>query len=251
MTRRTGRLTAVSALVASAVPERMVAALIRRVYPRVEPELARIAEFVPRGGTALDIGGWYGPWTRGLRTLAELVVTVEPNTRLARSVGAAYPDVRVIEAAVSDRTGTARLYLPDAGPAVGTSSLEHGGDRSVTVPLVTVDGLNLSDVRFMKIDVEGHELPVLRGAAETIRRDGPVLLVEVEERVQPVEPVVDLLAGWGYRGYVLPGDHWIPLAEFDLVAHQRAAIRRVRQSFVRRVLVPRPRYVNSVLFRRA
>ncbi len=236
---------------ASAVPDRMVAALIRRVYPRVEPELARIAEFVPRGGTALDIGGWYGPWTRGLRKRADLVVTVEPNAQLARGIRAAYPDVRVIEAAVSDRTGTARLFLPAAGPSVGTSSLEYGGDRSVMVPLVTVDGLDLTDVRFMKIDVEGHELPALRGAEETIRRDGPVLLVEVEERVQPVEPVVDLLASWGYRGSVLPGDRWVPLDGFDLIGNQRAAIRRVHQSFVRRVLIPRPRYVNSVLFRRA
>ena len=244
-------LTAASARLASVIPEQLVAALIRRVYPRIEPELARIGEFVPRGGTAVDIGGWYGPWTRRLRSLSDLVVTIEPNAQLARCIGAAYPDVRVIEAAVSDHTGTARLYLPDAGPAVGTSSLETPGDRSVTVPLVTIDGLGLTDVRFMKIDVEGHELPVLRGAAETIRRDAPVLLVEVEERVQPVEPVVDLLAGWGYHGYVLPGDRWIPLAGFDLIGHQRAMIRRVRQSFVRRVLIPRPRYVNSVLFRRA
>ncbi len=84
-TRRSGRLTAVSALVASAVPDRMVAALIRRVYPRVEPELARIAEFVPRGGTALDIGGWYGPWTRGLRKRADLVV-FDSETRNLRPV---------------------------------------------------------------------------------------------------------------------------------------------------------------------
>lgn len=250
MDRQTGLLTKASARLASALPERLIAALIRRVYPRVEPELARIGEFVPRGGTSIDIGGWYGPWTRKLRSLSDAVVAIEPNAQLARSIGVAYPDVRVIEAAVSDHTGTAVLYLPDDGPSVGTSSLEVHGDRSVAVPLVTVDGLGLTDVRFMKIDVEGHELPALRGAAETIRRDGPVLLVEVEERVQPVRPVLDLLTSWGYRGYVLPDDTWIPVDDFDLVGHQRATIRRVRQSFARRVLVPRPRYVNSVLFRR-
>lgn len=249
MARSNGLLTEVSSGIASLLPERLVAAAIRGVYPRVEPELARIADFVPVGGTAVDVGAWYGPWTRRLRRRADRVVAVEPNAQLARCIGAAFSDVRVVEAVASDRPGSAELFLPKAGPAVGTSSLEYGDGQSITVSRVTIDGLGLTDVRFMKIDVEGHELPTLRGAAETIRRDRPVLLVEIEERIQPVEPIVELLQSWGYRAYVLPRDHWVPLAEFDLVGHQRSTVARVRQSFARRVIAPRPRYVNSVLFR--
>ena len=104
-------------------------------------------------------------------------------------------------------------------------------------------------VTFIKLDVEGHELPALRGAEQTIRRDRPVLLVELEARIQPVAPVLDLLGGWGYRPYVLPDRSWRPLEGFDLAAHQSAAVARVSQSFVRRVVSPHPRYVNLVLFR--
>ncbi|MET7822739.1 FkbM family methyltransferase [Micromonospora zamorensis] len=227
-----------------------MAGAIRAVYPRVEPELAHLAEFMPKGGTALDVGAWYGPWTRRMRRLADHVVAFEPNEELARSIARAFPEVRVIRAVASDHEGSAELFLPESGPAVGTSSLEYGAGRSVIVPRVTIDGLGLDDVRFLKIDVEGHELPTLRGAAATIHRDGPVLLVEVEERVQPVAPIIDLLTGWGYRGYVLPEREWLPLADFDIRGHQREALARVHQSFVRRVVFPRPRYVNSVLFRR-
>lgn len=241
--------TELSSRVAAALPARAVAAAVRAAYPRVEPELARLSSYAPRGGTAVDIGAWYGPWTRGLRRIADRVVAVEPAAELARCVAAAYPDVRVVEAVASDHAGTAELFLPSSGPASGTSSVEHGTGSSVTVARVTLDELELRDVRFVKLDVEGHELPALRGAERTVRRDRPLLLVELEERIQPVEPVLDLLAGWGYRPYVMPADRWLPLDDFDLLGHQRRAVARVAQSFARRVVRPTPRYVNMVLFR--
>ncbi|MFI7578143.1 FkbM family methyltransferase [Micromonospora sp. NPDC049497] len=235
---------------AAVLPERLVGNAIRWVYPRVEPELARLAEFVPRGGTAVDVGAWYGPWTARLLRRADRVVAVEPTPPLARQLRAAFPSVEVVEAAVSDHLGTAALHLPAGGAIVGTSSLEDVGQgEPVEVRRITLDSLGLTDVRFVKLDIEGHELPALRGAEETVRRDRPVLLIEVEERIQPVTPLLDLLAGWGYRGSVLPGRTWVPLEDFDLGGHQRAAIARVGQSFARRVVWPRPRYVNSVLFR--
>jgi FkbM family methyltransferase len=234
---------------AAVLPARAVAAAVRAAYPRVEPELARLASYAPRGGTAVDVGAWYGPWTRGLRRVADRVVAVEPAAELARCLAAAYPDVRVVEAVASDRSGTAELFLPSGGPGVGTSSVEYGTGTPVTVARVTLDELGLDDVRFVKLDVEGHELPALRGAERTVRRDRPLLLVELEERIQPVEPVLGLLVGWGYRPYVMPVDRWLPLAGFDLIGHQRDAVARVDQSFARRVVRPRPRYVNMVLFR--
>ena len=238
-----------SARFAAGMPAGLVGSAIRAVYPRVEPELARLASYAPRGGTAVDVGAWYGPWTRGLRRLADRVVALEPAADLAGLVAAAYPDVRVVQAAASDHVGTATLYLPDGGAGVGTSSVEGGDGRPVTVPRVSLDSLELTGVSFVKLDVEGHELPALRGAERTIRRDAPLLLVEVEERMQPIEPILALLGGWGYRPFVIPGKRWLPLDDFDLVAHQKAALGRVRHSFARRVVAPWPRYVNLVLFR--
>ncbi|MET8837608.1 FkbM family methyltransferase [Micromonospora sp. NPDC004540] len=248
----TNEAAAATSGLAAKLPERWVANGIRLVYPRVEPELARLADFVPRGGTAVDVGAWYGPWTARLLRRADRVVSVEPTPALARQLRAAFPTVEVVEAAVSDHPGNASLHVPDGGAIVGTSSLEDPTlGNAIQVPRITLDSLGLADVRFVKLDIEGHELPALRGAAETIRRDRPALLIEVEERIQPVEPLLELLSGWGYRGYVLPGRNWVPLADFDLGRHQREAIVRVGQSFARRVLWPRPRYVNSVLFRPA
>src|SRR5207244_4688480 len=52
---------------AGLLPDRVLAGVLRRVYPRVEPELRRIAELTTGGGTVLDVGAWYGPWSHHLR----------------------------------------------------------------------------------------------------------------------------------------------------------------------------------------
>jgi FkbM family methyltransferase len=157
MTTAAGLLTRASSRLAAVLPERLTAGAIRAVYPRVEPELARLASFAPAGGTAVDVGAWYGPWTARLRRIADRVVAVEPNAQLADCVQAAFPDVRVVRAVVSDHTGQAELHLPAGGPAVGTSSIEYGDGPSITVPRTTIDALGLTDVRFVKLDVEGHD----------------------------------------------------------------------------------------------
>ncbi|MFD3310301.1 FkbM family methyltransferase [Streptomyces sp. NPDC058656] len=246
-----------AARLAPFVPVRLVAAAARFVYPRFEPELARLGDLCPPGcGTAVDVGGWYGPWTRRLSQRAHRVVTVEPVPHLARLLTAATPgNVRVVRAAASDRRGTARLWLPsgDQGDR-GVSSLVRRDihARALDVPCLTLDSLNLHDVGFVKIDVDGNELAVLRGATTLLTRDRPALFIELEARIQPIRPVVSFLTERGYKGWVLPDDTWLPLSSFDLESHQAHASHVVSQGLLRRVLAFRSpgyvRYVNSVLF---
>ncbi|MFE1247318.1 FkbM family methyltransferase [Streptomyces sp. NPDC058735] len=250
-------MTSLAARLAPLLPTRLVAATARALYPRFEPELARLAELLPPGcGTAVDVGGWYGPWTHRLSGRAERVVTIEPVPHLARLLAAGAPrNVRVVRAAASDRPGIARLWLPagDSGDR-GVSSLVrrdiHG--RALDVPCVTLDDLALRDVGFIKIDVDGSEAAVLRGATGLLARDRPALFVELESRIQPIGPVVTYLSLLGYAGWVLPGDSWLPLAGFPLEDHQAGASHVVSHGLLRRVLpssvLRGPRYVNSVLF---
>src|SRR5690606_11886840 len=50
----------------------------------------------------------------------------------------------------------------------------------VPVRIAPLDSRGLDEVDFIKIDVEGHELAVLRGASKTIEENRPVILVEVK-----------------------------------------------------------------------
>lgn len=241
---------AVRSATARAVPERPFAALMRSVYPRIEVELARIGTWAPRGGTAVDVGAWYGPWTARLSKLADQVVTIEPNPVLAPLLRARFPAARIVEAAASDEEGTARLWLPAGGRgAEGLASLEHVREHSVTVRRLTIDSLDLTDVRFIKMDIEGHEAAALRGAEKTIRRDSPLLMLELETRHQGIDEIAGILSGWGYQGSVMPRRSWVKLDAFDLAAHQTANAHVAERGMLGRLVRPDQRYVNLVLFR--
>ncbi len=59
-------------------------------------------------------------------------------------------------------------------PYSGTNYIGEGG---LPISVKTLDGLNLN-VNFLKIDVEGYEPNVLRGARETIKRCKPIIVME-------------------------------------------------------------------------
>ncbi|SNT36751.1 methyltransferase, FkbM family [Tropicimonas sediminicola] len=85
--------------------------------------------------------------------------------------------------------------LEPANKLAGFSSIEQ-----VDVETRRLDSFDIRDLGFIKIDVEGHELEVLQGGKETLARETPVLLIEIEERHRPdaLETVSDFLAGFGY-----------------------------------------------------
>ena len=67
-------------------------------------------------------------------------------------------------------------------------------------------------------------------------------------RIQPVGDVINLMRGYGYRGWVLPARDWVPVERFPLAAHQARTAHVSERGLLARALWPSPRYVNSVLF---
>jgi FkbM family methyltransferase len=237
--------------VATHVPDRVLSRIICTVYRRAEPELGRLDEICGRGGIMIDVGAWYGPWSQRLARRADRLVALEPTARhhVLRQILPA--NAEVVRAAASDRRGSAPLWTTGTGDgAEGLASIVRRDihNKATEVPLIRIDDLGLSGVTFIKIDVEGHELAVLRGAANTIRADRPRLLLEVETRMQRIDDLLGTLANWGYSGRVLRHGAWLPLEEFDLAQHQAMTLRTANRGLSRRLLWPNPRYVNSVLF---
>lgn len=66
----------------------------------------------------------------------------------------------------------------------------------MTVETRTLDSYELNNVRFIKMDVEGHEVAVLRGAAETIQRNHPLLIIEGDHGA---DDIVSLVESWNYH----------------------------------------------------
>lgn len=66
-----------------------------------------------------------------------------------------------------------QMITPEEGNP-GTAYTILGGD----IPVITIDSLGLNGCDFIKIDVEGDELEVLRGAISTIRKYKPTMIIE-------------------------------------------------------------------------
>lgn len=100
------------------------------------------------------------------------------------------------EAAAADRV-SAGTALTDLDAAAETTLRRR---PIIPVPAVTLDSeLAATEVALLKIDCEGYELRILEGAREVLRRDRPVLLIEVHPQFLPqfggsVRQVVDFLS---------------------------------------------------------
>lgn len=233
------------AKVVDVLPDPVVFRVVPVLYRRQEPELARLAEFVPAERNAIDVGGWLGPWTRELAKRVPHVTCVEPQPDLAAYLRKVVPaNVTVVEAAVSDRVGHATLTLPEARHGANAlASLRGDADTAAVVhqvELVRLDDLDVTDIGFLKIDVEGHERAALDGASELIRRDRPRLLLEAEQRHldEPLTSLFERVLSEGYEGWFLHGGRWHPLADFDIERHQLDHLDDVVG----------PDYVNNILF---
>ncbi len=99
--------------------------------------------------------------------------------------------------AVSDSEAVTFRCAPES--STGQSRVDEDAEEATLIPAVMLDRfLELSGlVVFIKIDIEGHELPALRGMARLLRRNKCFLQVESFDRHFP--PVRDFLEAAGYR----------------------------------------------------
>jgi FkbM family methyltransferase len=90
-------------------------------------------------------------------------------------------------------TGRGALIVPAGN--LGAARVTESGEGDVDV--ISLDSLELADVTFIKVDVEGAELAVLGGASRTIIRCKPTIWVELLDRTSR-DSVQRLLSEFGY-----------------------------------------------------
>ena len=217
-----------------------------RSWLMLEPELALLPALCRRDAVAIDIGANEGFFAKHLLPLAQSVIAFEPLPQLVAELRKNYPDKMEIHGIIlSDHEGDGELRFPAGGFMSATvqesnhAAAESGrAIETVVVAMKTLDGFHLTNVGFIKIDVEGHEEAVLRGGLTTIKREMPNLMIEIEERHAPgsLDRVPALLADAGYCGYYLDGDSLRPLWQFNPLRDQVKS--KGRQQ----------RYINNFLF---
>jgi len=198
--------------------------------------------FATSGATVIDVGASWGLFTYHLTRRvgrSGQVYSFEPhpaNAVMLRKLASARPNVHFSPVAVSDQPGRAELLVPKQQNRVVTaqSSLSHGFDgQGVDVEKVEVPTVRLDDeipaaaqVDFMKIDVEGHEMSVLRGGSEMIHRSRPAILVEIEQRhlAAPIKDVFQQIEELGYHLFYITETALRPIAGFDVERDQMSMV---------------------------
>lgn len=195
-----------------------------------ERELELLPSIVPPGLPAIDVGANVGLYSRKLAKLASHVFAFEPAPEMATFLRRVVPhNVTVSEVALSNRAGEAVLNVPttDRGLAFGLASLQaiEGPTQTRLVRLDTLDAVGPEQVGFLKIDVEGHELEVLKGGRRLLEHNRPVCLVETEERHRQGAPaeVFAFFAALGYQAKFLRDGKLSGISEFDLERDQNPA----------------------------
>lgn len=179
-----------------------------------DPELLTIAALLVRKGQSVwDVGANVGLFSKAAAFHAGAegsVLSIEADldavallNRTCRYRSSGHADMTVLPVAISDSIGFVRFAIAKRARAAnsieGFGSTQTGGVMEIrTLPCVTLDSLlehfRAPDV--LKIDVEGAELGVLRGAERVLSQSRPVLYCEVTDRTRA--EVAALLEGAAY-----------------------------------------------------
>jgi FkbM family methyltransferase len=185
-------------------PHRTAASMVLYANPPDLPEMLAWRRALRGGGLFVDVGANVGTYTIWAAEQGAEVIALEPAadtfSLLEENIALNGYRVTAVRAAAGDHCGSARFT---AGLDAGNSLAPDG---PVVTDLVTVDSLiGGRRVTGMKVDVEGFEIDVLRGAARALaeRRIG---LIQIEWNQASTfavgtdrRPIAQLLAGYGYR----------------------------------------------------
>lgn len=155
-----------------------------------EPEFMWIAKTEARGNVGLDLGANIGYFTLFLCDQMENVICIEPDKRSRRllkkniDLNNFSHKTKIYDFAASDRTGRKKMYFAKTNSNLSTMSKNSLSKKDsyklLEVELRTVDSLNLEEVNFIKMDIEGYEVEALRGSMETLKRSSNCkILLEV------------------------------------------------------------------------
>lgn len=172
-----------------------------------EQEILLWQQIIKPGWTVVEVGANIGVHTVWLSKAVGsngLVVAIEPQMQLYHMLcgNLALNEITntvTVLAAIGKTHGTITVPSISYGKQGNFGGVSLGGSEGATVPVLPLDALR-KDPEFIKIDVEGMEADVLRGARETIERCKPILYVE-NDRKEKSDELIEIIRDLGYVMY--------------------------------------------------
>jgi FkbM family methyltransferase len=189
-----------------------------------EDNLSAISRMISPGDTVVDVGANIGTYTFALSRMvgpAGKVISIEPipSTFEVLSRVVKHFDLKNVElhnCAITESSGTVPMVVPRSAsvPNFYRAQIVSGVSMEDS-QVIEVAGRRLDDIvagrsiKFIKIDVEGHELAVVRSGQTTIKASAPVALIEVDgdprQSSTPANQLFVELKSKGYEPYFTSG----------------------------------------------
>ena len=182
-----------------------------------EEEVGFVRSYIQPDMQAIDIGANYGMYSlaiakqlgpEGKLWCFEPTPDTAQALRQSLDANALSENAVVIEAGLSNESGSARFYINDNAEANSLhNQLLDGKEREITVSLKTLDECRQEyqwpDIDFMKLDAEGEEINILQGAKETLSHCSPLVMYELRHGKQINGDLINAFKALGYESYCL------------------------------------------------
>ena len=243
------------AVLAKQVMERFRLQLRAEKYRNKEDRggISYILDQVKDGDTVFDIGAHKGGYLYYFQQKVGItgkVFAFEPQTLLNAYLNELqkilqWNNVWIEAAAVSDISGKAILSIPfnhgkKSSPCatIIQSHMDFTIREKQEVDTITIDEYcrtHRIQPDFFKVDVEGNELSVFKGAKETLTQYKPRILFESEARFIGEKKVLETFAflhSLGYKGYFICGREFKPISEFSIIKDQHPGSKFYCNNFI-------------------
>lgn len=162
--------------------------------------------FLDNKRTAIDVGANVGLWAKDICEIFNDVKLFEPyklNTECLKKNLENYQNFEIFECALSNISSSGELYIHEKG--LGANSLVPGDGITKTeeIQLKKLDEFKFTNIDYIKIDVQFHELEVIEGSIDTLKNNDPVLCIEAarrnEEELSYVKKFVSILESLNFK----------------------------------------------------
>lgn len=148
--------------------------------------LAKALSYVTSFDLAVDAGAHVGSWTRVMAERFTKVHAFEPvksTFDCLKENTKEYNNVSTMRCALGSKIGFVDIEWDPRYEAQGNtgSKFVSVNDEFGKTPMIKLDGMNLPALDFLKLDVEGAEYDVLKGAESSVLKYKPVILLEVKK----------------------------------------------------------------------
>ena len=197
--------------------------LERSIKNNDEQEIKLVKNFIIRGTDSIDVGVYRGVYSYEMSKYSKIVHSFEPNpillSHIEKNLKKIIKNINFYNCALSDKDNLVSLRVPIRNKNYNKDNYEeyfqmgrasiHNKNKFTDFELFNVesrklDNLNFTNkISFIKIDVEGHEMEVIKGSEKTIKNNKPIMLVEIEEQYtkKNVNDTLRYINSLGYNSF--------------------------------------------------